>query len=291
MFKRVRNTLSTITKQKQTSWEHTSLSGEFYFNLSLGARIDAYSRIALCDSLFVLDPGKSSHRLIAKLKSLTWPKQNPAIDSFDVAQANKYSADSLFVIGRNIYQSACGNSHSANTYIGAFLTRTSGLAADKRKALLDGLLFEVFFDPKGELRKTFKMGGFNRVFGLQQFAELSESFDFISECLVLYANRFYSIPGKKHHVAVDVVSSSGKGGMPTIKAVHVGGTDILWMEDDVFAEDPGKKEYWSMQLGEFEEKLSEEMVVPAHMLKITYDFNKDRVDEVRFPRGYTLRKR
>lgn len=79
--------------------------------------------------------------------------------------------------------------------------------------------------------------------------------------------------------------------MPTIKAVHIGGTDILWIEDDVFAEDPGKKEYWSMQLGEFEEKLSEEIVVPAHLLKITYDFNKDRADEVRFPRGYTLRKR
>lgn len=102
MFKRVRNTLSTITKQKQTSWEHTSLSGEFYFNLSLGARIDSYSRAALADGLFVIDTSKSSHSLIASLKTLTWPKQNPAIDAFDVAQAGKYSTDSLFVIGRNI---------------------------------------------------------------------------------------------------------------------------------------------------------------------------------------------
>ncbi len=36
MFKRVRNSLSAATKQKQISWEHTSLSGEFFFNLSLG---------------------------------------------------------------------------------------------------------------------------------------------------------------------------------------------------------------------------------------------------------------
>jgi hypothetical protein len=73
--------------------------------------------------------------------------------------------------------------------------------------------------------------------------------------------------------------------------VHISGTDILWMEDDVFAEDPGKKEYRAMQLGRFEEKLSEEMVVPAHLLKITYDFKKDRIEEVLFPRGHTLRKR
>ena len=31
-FKRVRETVSGYTKQKQTSWEHTSLIGEFSFN-------------------------------------------------------------------------------------------------------------------------------------------------------------------------------------------------------------------------------------------------------------------
>lgn len=51
MFKRVRNTLSAATRTKQISWEHTSLSGEFFFNLSLGVRIDAYSDAALSDSL------------------------------------------------------------------------------------------------------------------------------------------------------------------------------------------------------------------------------------------------
>jgi hypothetical protein len=292
MFKRVRNTLSAITRQKQTSWEHTSLAGEFFFNLSLGARIDAYSRSALCDGLFVLDPKKGSHKLIGKLKSLTWPTQNPAVDSFDVSQAAKYSIDSLFVIGRNIYQAACGNSHRANAYIADFVARTSGLAHDKRKAVLDGMLFEVFFDSRGEIRKRFKTERLNEVFRLQQFEELSESFDFISECLVLYANRFYSIPGKKHRIAVDIVSSSGKSRPPRIKAVHMGGVDILWMEDDFFAKDPGKPvQYRELRLERFEQQISVEMSVPAHLLKITYDFNRDKIAEVLFPWGYTLRKR
>jgi hypothetical protein len=51
--------------------------------------------------------------LIAILKTLTWAKQNPAIDAFEAAQASKYPNDSLFVIGRNIYQSACGCSPEA----------------------------------------------------------------------------------------------------------------------------------------------------------------------------------
>ncbi|MCM7681563.1 caspase family protein [Enterobacter hormaechei] len=40
MFKRVRNSLAVLTKSKQTSWEHTSLSGDFFFNISLVSSID-----------------------------------------------------------------------------------------------------------------------------------------------------------------------------------------------------------------------------------------------------------
>jgi hypothetical protein len=47
MFKRVRNNVAAATKGKQTSWEHTSLSCEFYFNLSLGNLIDDMMEPAL----------------------------------------------------------------------------------------------------------------------------------------------------------------------------------------------------------------------------------------------------
>jgi uncharacterized caspase-like protein len=65
MFKRVRNTVAAASSGKQTSWEHTSLSGEFYFNLSLGNLIVEYDGTALADRLFVVDPSKKSHQVIA----------------------------------------------------------------------------------------------------------------------------------------------------------------------------------------------------------------------------------
>jgi hypothetical protein len=291
MFKRVRNALSAVTKQKQTSWEHTSLSGEFFFTLSLGTRIDDYSRTALCDSLLALDPKKSSHSLIAKLKIHDWFEQNRAIDSFDVEHATKYSVDSLFVIGRNIYQAACGDSNGAKAYIKEFIGRTGGLDSDKRKALLDGMLFEIFFDSRGELRKKFKTEQFNNVFELQRFQELSESFDFISECLLSHGDRFYSIPGKKHSLAVHVVSSHGKTGTPKITAAHIGGTNILSSEEEFFADEEGEPiHYRKLALAEFEKQMSEEMSVPLRLLKVTYDFGREGIQEVRFPWGYTLRK-
>jgi hypothetical protein len=83
MFKRVRNTVAASSKGKQTSWEHTSLSGEFYFNLSLRNLIDEYDGTALADRLFVIDPGKKSHQIIAGLKTHNWYLQNPALALLD----------------------------------------------------------------------------------------------------------------------------------------------------------------------------------------------------------------
>src|SRR5260370_14769286 len=83
MFKRVRNTVAAASKGRQTSWEHTSLSGEFYFSLGLGNLIEEYDGTALAYRLFVIDPAKKSHRIIAGLKTCNWYKQNPALELLD----------------------------------------------------------------------------------------------------------------------------------------------------------------------------------------------------------------
>src|ERR1017187_10790214 len=136
------------------------------------------------------------------------------------------------------------------------------------------MLFEIFFNSKGELRKEFKAEQFNNVFELQRFQELSESFDFISECLLSHGDRFYSIPGKKHGVAVHVVASHGKSGIPKITAAHIGGSNILSSEEDSLANDEGEPiHYRKLALAEFEKQMSEEMSVPLRLLKVTYDFD------------------
>jgi Caspase domain len=293
MFKRVRNTLSAATGGKQISWEHTSLADEFFFNLSLGARIDAYSDTALSDSLFVLDESKTSHKVIRGLKSQNWPTQNVAIGGFTVADAGKASVDSLFVLGRNLYQAACGTSNSAMSYISDFPSRTSGLAPAKRKAILDGMLFEVFYDPKAKLRKNFKMGQFQELFALEQHRELAESFQFIAECLLPDIGRFYAIPGKKQQVVVDVVTKAGADPVDQILvSVHCAGDDILWLEDDDYKPEPGEAPMRKkLTLTKFEERLGQGMVVASHLLTVNYQsFKKSGSERVHFPDGWTVRR-
>lgn len=294
MFKRVRNTLSAATKGRQISWEHTSLAGEFFFNLSLGARIDLYAETALSDSLFVLDEAKASHRVIRGLKSSTWPRQNPAVAEFTATVANRASIDALFVVGRNLYQAACGGSNAADAFLDDFVSRTSGFKEDKRKAVLDGMLFEVFFDPNALLRKNFKMGRFESLFALQRHKDLTPSFEFIAECLLPDAGRFHAVPGKRHEVMVDVVTRLGaKDDHHLLETLHYGGASILWQEDEDYTPEPGEPALRQrLDLDGFETLLAEQMVVAPHLLRINYQsFAKRGREQIHFPRGWTARKR
>jgi hypothetical protein len=287
MFKRVRNTLSAATKGKQISWEHTSLAGEFFFNLSLGARIDEYSDTALSDRLYVLDESKPSHQIIRGLKTYDYYRQNPALAKLTAEVANKASRNSVFVLGRNIYQAACGGSNAAAEFLTSFMSKTSGFAKDRRKALLDGILFEIFFDSRAQLREQPKHRLLDHAFDLQQYQDLSESFAFISECLLANPDRFHAIPGKNRTITVDVVTKKKAGNKHTVKEVRFDGADILWIEED---EDSGTG-YREMSIERFEKRLSDEMIVPARLLKVTYTFDDGIEPRLLFPESGTVRKR
>lgn len=294
MFKRVRNTLSAATKGRQISWEHTSLAGEFYFNLSLGVRIDLYAETALSDRLFVLDDSKTSHRIIRELKSSTWPRQNPAVAELTPAVANKASLNSLFVLGRNLYQAACGASRGAIGYLREFASRSNGIQEEKRKALLDGMLFEVFFDPDAHLRHAFKLGRFSELFELQRHKEFQPSFDFIAECLLPESGHFHSIPGKGHEVVIDVITSPTPDGEACIlESVHYGGSNVLWLEDEDYSNGPdGKSMRERMTIAKFEKSMVEQMAVPKYLLSIKYpSWGEKRFTQIIFPLGWTVRKR
>jgi hypothetical protein len=290
MFKRVRNTVAADTRGKQTSWEHTSLSGEFYFNMSLGSIIQDYKDTSLADSLFVIDEARKSHKIIQGLKTHNWYKQNPAMALLDAASASRMTKDSLFVVGRNIYQAACGAATDACLFVTNFMSVTSGFDKAKKKAILDGMLFEIFFNAKGELRQTIKSGYFDELFELQRYTELKDSFDFIAEALTAAHGDFYTLPGKGHDLAVTVATKKTTDGYH-VEAVYIGGADVLRAQDDDWDVAEGERFYSRMTPGELNKQLSEDLVVPKRSLKVTYTPPAAaQAGEIRFPRGWTVRK-
>lgn len=288
MFKRVRNTLGAATNQKQISWEHTSLAGEFYFNLSTATSIENYSPTSIRDSKFTLDENKRSHRVIRALKSLNWYTQNPALEMLDASKLNGASADSLFVLGRNILQAANGSANAAVAWIRNFRDRTSGMKPEKRKALLDGILFEIFFDADGELRKQPKSNFLNDVFDLEQYSEFKDSFDFIASALSRWASQFFALPGKGQTVTVDVHVND----KTQVTGAFVAGKNYLLRDDDVSDIDDGDGEliYRTRDRESFEEDLTQQMLVPRRLLKLVYSKPIKSLDKLKVPYGLEVQR-
>jgi hypothetical protein len=287
MFKRVRNTLAAATQGKQTSWEHTSLSGEFFFNLSIANLVQAYGITALSDKRFMPDADLCGE-LIKGLKVQTAGRQDAALKKFDSQVLDEASTDSLFVLGRNIYQAACGSVITAMAFIESFVDLTSGMKEGSRKPLLDGMLFEIFFGPEGKLRKYPKTPFFNQVFELQLRSELAASFEFIAQCLAREEDRFYAIPGTNHGLAVTVTVTPDKAkGVGAITGVYFGSRDVLRDQDDMVI-----RRNWNstMTYDELREELSGQMLAPKRSISLT--INPSAATQYKFilPSGRTVRK-
>ena len=290
MFKRVRNSLAAQTLGKQTSWEHTSLSGDFFFNLSLGKLVTVYQPTSLADASFTIDTSLPSHKIIKALKSHNWYTQNPAVDELTEEAVKKMSSENLFVVGRNLYQAACGGSKGATTFIEGFAEITDKFSIAKRKALLDGILFEIFFNPEAKLREKIKGNLFDEVFNLYKHKSLRESFDFISEVLLATNGSFHALPGRGHDLAVSVATTKIKDGF-LVDGVYVAGKNVLKSEGEDHVDKNGKpREYSRRRAADLKEVLSHELVIPKALMNLSFSLKEAEKGTLLYPMGYSVKK-
>jgi hypothetical protein len=258
--------------------------------MSLGRVIKDYPETSLADSLFVIDEAKPSHKIIRGLKSYNYYVQNDALDLLTAKTVKKMNDNNLFVLGRNIYQAACGNSNSAIGYVQSFAERTAGFPKDKRKAILDGMLFEIFFDSDAKLRHQIKGKYFNELFELEKNASMRGSFDFISEALVASRGEFYALPGRGHELAV-TVGTKQSGDQYRVVSVYIDGGEVFHADDEEYADDDlDARMYSSRPVARFEEQLSEELLVPRRLLQVAYTPRLPKSPKLMVPYGYTVRK-
>ena len=133
---------------------------------------------------------------IDQLRSHNWYIQNPAIDK--IMKISKVGApdtdvnrSSVFVLGRNILQSAEGSSGSAITFIENFSSYIKNWEPCFKKALIDGILFEIFFNSNAEIRPlSFKATFFEEIMNNIRNLHLSDPFEFINDKLTKVTNRF-----------------------------------------------------------------------------------------------------
>lgn len=291
MFKRVRSTLEELTDGRQTSWEHTSLTGDFRFQLKPLSSVHGYGPMAISDSLFPRT-SNTAGSLVDALKTLYWYTQNPALEGFSLENSRACTTDELFVIGRNIYQAACGSAHAATVYIDQFKEKTEGLEESKRKAILDGMLYEIFFDSEGQHRARPKLGEFGRVFELLDDDDLSSSFTFIQNCLAAYANQYFVLPGSRDVITVTVAADSpGPDGKLRLNGIWLDSTNILRAlpdnDDGIFF---GLRSSNELTFPLLREYLSEQLVIPPHLLTVEMQFPYTAATKMIIPSTHTISK-
>lgn len=118
-----------------------------------------YSGTAIRDCQYNYEDNKGVvDKYIAELKTCNWYIQNPAINNLEKEKFlhvvdNNENRDSFFVLGRNIIQSAEGSSGSAISFVENLSYHLASYPIFIKKAIIDGCLFEVFFDSNSNLRK------------------------------------------------------------------------------------------------------------------------------------------
>ncbi len=176
----------TITEQEKKSEKQYS---DFY----------KYSDYSLADSNFPLFESDTLTQIISNLKIHNWYIQNPAIEllleqDLNILEENQDNNDKLFVIGRNIYQSACGDANLSIDLINnlkQYFTKYSDYVINN---IYSGIIYEIFFDSNNNFRENTKSRFIDNIFELESLDRLEKSIVFIKESLKSFEERLFILP-------------------------------------------------------------------------------------------------
>lgn len=293
LFKRVRNTLSSSTRGRQISWEHTSLMGDFYFNFSFvtDELLAGYSETALADSGFTPHSSDIAREIINGLKSHDWYAQNPAISKINQDNLEQFNKDEIFVLGRNIYQAACGTAKKAVSYLGNLQQNLSKLNENVCFHLLNGLLFEVYFDSTGGFRTRAKADMLDSIFQLEESDQFKNSFKFIKQALKPYFKNLFYIPSSARGISVDVSCVEFEEDNKAIDGVFFEGDNILYDETRNEYFDPKKDDFiQKMKKEELKKELSKVLITPSFRLKVNFINLEDERETVLAPYRMNIKR-
>ena len=235
VFKRTRNTLHIMTDGDQISWEHTSLMGDFYFNndnKNKDMNIE-YNEYALQDFKFMFNSKHDLEDIVGKLKSYDWYVQNPAIERINKLNLEEYTSDEIFVLGRNIYQAACGGSNRAYDWLNRLKTNLENFDIKESVHLLNGISYEIYFNSKGKFRSHLRTNYNCYKFVLQVLDHPAyiESCEFISGHLSNYDKHIINVPVNEEPITVDIKVGTNEDDEKYIDSILIDGMNVFYEED------------------------------------------------------------
>lgn len=301
-FKRVRNSVFAFSNGKQTSWEHTSLTGTFYFNNGVyfnNSINKKYADYAIKDSEYQYSGSKLSE-IIKELKSYNWYKQNPAIEELkELEYKDEYDKNEFFILGRNFLQTANGGENLANEMIEEFGNWIEKFnSPNGENYFLDGILYEIYFDHNGIFRdQNLKDRLIENITPLQKNENLEKSFKFIEEELVPFTNRdFYFLKFKNDPIQLNLVYEKTKEDLDdiyTLKTVTFEGVSVMKTDKSNWFFDDNETKYQPILRANLESKISQLSGIPKEYLNLISNFDHEinQSSKINIPIGKIITRR
>ena len=265
VFKKVRETLAAETGGTQIPWEHTSLIGQFYLNPDTIYDGAVYVQEAISDIHFSFSIGSKIKVIVDGLKTQNWPAQETAINSVSGIDFHNASINELFVLGRNIYQAADGNSFACQHFIDGF-EANKRIPDGAKTHILNGMAFEIYYDSMGELRNRMKTGYYVKIINMLENPAFFSSREFISSYLCKLEERPIYIPGQNEIMYFSVKLEEMSNRL-YIREIIYQGHNILFIDTD-------NEENWyptSFIRYEFEHRIATMLVAPQDMVRFQYN--------------------
>lgn len=184
--------------------------------------------------------------------------------------------DDLFVLGRNIYQTACGGEYKAKELfenLDAFLKRVGDMPTFH---ILNGILYEIYFDSNGKLRNIYKSDYCEYPLSVCLQKEYEKSQEFIAQKLLNSLDEVFYLPGGEP-LSVDVVLDYNCAIDLSVVNIYVDGIPCMYNFNEDTLYDNSKKGIflWKFTMKEFSIFIAEKFVVPLSRININYSRELD----------------
>ncbi|EKF9703283.1 hypothetical protein O1C89_002682 [Vibrio cholerae] len=231
-----------------------------------------YNQEALQDSLYQTDAPSEINEIIRDLKSYNWYTQNPAISKIGLLAGKSLDASSCFVLGRNIYQAACGNSQKASEYMASLHRKLSIFPNEIANHILTGMVYEIYFDSKSQYRESAKFDYASSVLSLLIKDEFKQAESFIRHHLQDHMEQLLFIPGDqgepKKEIAIIVTMDKDDETSFVLDSVMFQGKELITDDDDASS--------WftpSYNVSQIRAELSSKLAIPEWALTLKINEN------------------
>jgi hypothetical protein len=267
--------------------------GDFFFHTSIltGEYVAEYSKEARADALFDTSGSRLIYDIIRKLKSHNWYVQNPAVGAIVPTILVGTNKEALFVLGRNLYQSACGDSVEAIKALSSISGFLSGFESEVAFHILNGALYEIYFDSGGRLRKDKKVQKAEMLFSLEDEVDYARSFEFIRQALLPHQRHLFYLPGICRDVIIDVVLKPVLSDTAAVVGIMIEGQDTFYADDGVtLVSGTSNLALRSRSVCQFEREVLDQMVLPEKRFQISYTHNLPEECSLLLPCEFSIKR-